>query len=309
MVEVQIFLFFFLDLYRFFHFLILFTFFFFSYLFFSLFPILFFLVLFPFFSFFQTIPFFCSKYIFDVLFFRIIPCVVFVLCSYNLIGYEHQYNSTDVNAPSFFNSSGCRGRVLRKGTCTTDPLANPPNNTDHGMFGRSKLILMSMLSIVAMSSAALTQTIASCTGNPMVTNFVSVLIILLMLMFSGALVSHVDMPAFVAWITSLSPFSFAFEALSIGQFQQQCFLFNPASVSSLFDKNGRKASVCVETSGYVWLLNFGCTMAANYTVDDGPMKCHYTNETIDRDISAALVLLCIYSLLGVVSLFFIRERR
>jgi len=255
-----------------------------------------------------TIPYFCSKYLFDVAFFRVVPCVVFVLCSYDLIGYEHQYNSTYVNSPSFFNSSGCRGHVLRKGTCTTDPIANPPN-TNHGVFGRSKLMLITMLAIVAMSSASLSQTIASCTGNPMVTNFVSVLIILLMLMFSGALVSHVDMPAFVAWITSLSPFSFAFEALSVGHFQQQCFLFNPTSVSSLFDPNGRKASVCVETSGYVWLLNFGCTMAANYTVDDGPMKCHYTNETIDRDIGAAFVLLAVYSTLGVVSLFFIRERR
>jgi hypothetical protein len=44
-------------------------------------------------------------------------------------------------------------------------------------------------------------------------------------------------------------------------------------------------------------------------VDDGPMKCHYTNETIDRDIGAAFVLLAVYSTLGVVSLFFIRERR
>jgi len=171
----------------------------------------------------------------------------------------------------------------------------------------------------AMSSAAIATTIAACTGNPMVTNFLSVLVILLMLMFSGALVSHVNMPVVVSWITSVSPFSFAFEALSIGHFQEQCFLFNPTTASSLFDQQGRKANVCVETTGYVWLLNFGCTLVANYTTvgggdgdggggGGGPM-CHYDNATIDRDLWATFGLLVVYSVCGVLALCCIRESR
>ena len=161
----------------------------------------------------------------------------------------------------------------------------------------------------AMSSAAIATTIAACTGNPMVTNFLSVLVILLMLMFSGALVSHVNMPVVVSWITSVSPFSFAFEALSIGHFQEQCFLFNPTTASSLFDQQGRKANVCVETTGYVWLLNFGCTLVANYTTVGGGPMCHYDNATIDRDLWATFGLLVVYSVCGVLALCCIRERR
>jgi hypothetical protein len=70
----------------------------------------------------------------------------------------------------------------------------------------------------------------------------------------------------------------------------------------------------VETSGYVWLLNFGCTSAANYMTTDSdgkilPSGCHYTNVTIERDFVAALSLLAVYTLLGVMFLYCIRERR
>ena len=262
-----------------------------------------------------TLPYFLSKWIFDSVLYRIIPCLLFVWCSYDFIGYSTLFNSTDVNTPSFFNASGCVGRVVHAGICTSDPLAHPAASaSDDGAFGRSRSALIISLSLVAMSSAALSQAISSCTTNLMVSNFISVLVVLLMLMFSGALVSHVNMPTFVSWITDLSPFSFAFEAMSVGNFQEQCFLFNPTTVSSLFAPGGRQAKVCVETSGYVWLLNFGCTTAANYTTTDMngnilPYGCHYTNETIERDFMAALSLLAMYTVLGVLFLYCIRERR
>ena len=268
-------------------------------------------------GYYTTFPFFCTKYICDIILLRIIPVIVFVLCSYNLIGYAIQYNSTYIQSNSFFNSSGCQGEILHPNTCSTDPLAHPVINKDNGTFGRSKLMLIIVLSIVSISSASIATSISACTGSHMVTNFVSVLIILLMLMFSGALVSHVNMPLFVSWITALSPFSFAFEALSIGHFQEQCFLFNPTTASSLFDPNGRKAKACVETNGYVWLLNFGCTIVANYTGNgDGSTNnenhtshCQYTNETIDKDIFTSVCLLIMYSVIGLLAFCCIQERR
>ena len=48
-------------------------------------------------GYYHTLPFFCSKYVYDIVLLRLVPCAVFVLCSYDLIGYEHQYNSTYVN--------------------------------------------------------------------------------------------------------------------------------------------------------------------------------------------------------------------
>jgi hypothetical protein len=48
-------------------------------------------------GYYHTLPFFCSKYVYDIVLLRLVPCAVFVLCSYDLIGYGHQYNSTYVN--------------------------------------------------------------------------------------------------------------------------------------------------------------------------------------------------------------------
>ena len=75
-----------------------------------------------------------------------------------------------------------------------------------------------------------------------------VLIILFCLMFSGALVSISSMGGALKFFSSMSPFAFTLEAINIGTFQNQCFLFNPTTMESLFS-GSKKALACTEVPG------------------------------------------------------------
>ena len=124
-------------------------------------------------------------------------------------------------------------------------------------------------------------------------------------MFSGALVSNADLPWYVGWITWFSPFAFTFEALTVGMFQDQCFLFNPTTMRSLFTPGESGALTCVEVPGYIWLLQFGCTPAGhdvNWTSGipqlEGLSQCNYTYDTIEKDIMLAAIILVGYNVLA-----------
>lgn len=263
-----------------------------------------------------TIAYYSSKFIMDGVFLRIIPVILFVATSYPLIGLEHQFNSTYVNTERFKNVSSCTGGLVQhQGKCARDPLAN--TSDDKGAWGRSPLLIVLMLSMTAVASSAISSAVTAVSTNGKVSNFTTVLIILILIMFSGALVSNADLPWYVGWITWISPFAFTFEALTIGMFQDQCFLFNPTTMRSLFTPGQTGALTCVEVPGYVWLLQFGCTPAGhdlNWTSGipqlEGLSECNYTYATMEKDMIAVCLLLLMYVVVAVVLYgWIVRERR
>ena len=175
------------------------------------------------------------------------------------------------------------------------------------------------MSLAATNAASLAALITAFSSTARVANFVTVLIMLVLVMFSGALVSHKSMPVYVAWLTHISPFAYVFELLAIGQFQGQCLLFNPTTMPALFDPTHSGAAMaCVEIAGYQWLLQFGCTAVGrfNSTLDfpadpfSDPQKCAYTYTTMELDGVMGLLLLAGYTLLALCAFaFLVRERR
>ena len=262
-----------------------------------------------------TVPYYLSKFLMDAVTLRIIPVVIFVLISYPIIGFEHQFNSTYVNTEHFINVSNCAsGLVQQKGTCITDPLAN--TSDDKGAWGRSPALMILMLSMTAVTASTISSVVTAISTNGKVSNFATVLVILILIMFSGALVSNADLPWYVSWITWISPFAFSFEALTVGMFQDQCFLFNPTTMRSLFTPGKTGALACVEVPGYIWLLQFGCTPAGhdlNWTSGipelEGLSQCNYTYGTIMKDIMASVVLLILYSLIALICFLCLKEKR
>jgi ABC-type multidrug transport system ATPase subunit/ABC-type multidrug transport system permease subunit len=263
-----------------------------------------------------TLPYYLSKFFVDAFALRVLPVVLFVFCSYSLVGFEHHFNSTYINTEQFKNASQCAGGVVQhSGTCITDPLANTSN--DQGAWGRSKWIQILMLSLTATSASAISSTVSAMSTDGKVGNFATVLIILVLIMFSGALVSNAAMPWYVGWLTYVSPFAFTFEAMTIGQFQDQCFLFNPTTMRALFTPGESGSIACVEVPGYIWLLQFGCTAVGHnvtwkngYPSLDGLSDCEYTYSTIEKDIMVSIILLGCYMFLAIgLYGFCVRERR
>jgi hypothetical protein len=179
------------------------------------------------------------------------------------------------------------------------------------------MLIAAMLSMTALSASAISAVVTALSTDGKVSNFATVLFILILIMFSGALVSNADLPWYVGWITLISPFAFTFEALTIGVFQDQCFLFNPTTMRALFTPGQSGSLTCVEVPGYIWLLQFGCTPAGhdfNWTSGvpqvEGLSQCKYTYETIKRDMMAMSVLLLVYVMLAIVLYgWVVRERR
>ena len=198
-------------------------------------------------GYYSTVPYYCSKFFVDAIVHRIIPVLVFVACSYSLIGWSRRFDSAYVNSDVFLEASACINpdttvstvnNIENSGVCNSDPLANTGDpeldGGSPGSFGRSPGTHILFLSLAAVSSATLGSLVSAGTRSTKVANFVTVLIILLFVMFSGALVSNTGMPWYAGWITYLSPFAFIFEALSVGNFQGQCFVFNPKTMASMF---------------------------------------------------------------------------
>ena len=133
-------------------------------------------------------------------------------------------------------------------------------------------------------------------------------------MFSGALVSNTGMPWYAGWITYLSPFAFIFEALSVGNFQGQCFVFNPKTMASMFSPGSGSSLTCVEVPGYKWELNFGCTLAGRWNATDvdsttGLANCQFNYGTMERDLEASIALLGVYLGLSIAAFICAKERR
>jgi ABC-type multidrug transport system ATPase subunit len=282
-------------------------------------------------GYYTTLPYYCSKFLVDALVHRIVPVLLFVACSYSLIGWSRRFDSDYVNSDAFLEASSCinadstaaqRAKAIENsGICNSDPLANSGDaGLDNasggglGAFGRSPEAHILFLSLAAISSATLGSLVSASTRSTKVANFLTVLIILLFVMFSGALVSNTGMPWYAGWISYLSPFAFIFEAMSVGNFQDQCFVFNPTTMTSMFGPGKTSSLACVEVPGYKWELNFGCTAAGRWNATDvdvssGLANCQFNYGTIERDLQAALALLSVYVGLSTVAFVRMRERR
>ncbi len=190
-------------------------------------------------------------------------------------------------------------------------------NTDDGAFGRSFGVHVGAMSFAATSSASLASLVAAFASTARVANFVTVLLMLLFIMFSGALVSSKGMPGSVSWIISINPFAYAFELISIGQFQSQCLVFNPTTMPALFDDTTDGTGLpCVEISGFQWLLQFGCTPAAHFNhTDDFPHNahldhCYYDYNTMHLDVVMGLLVTGAYTVLAAFAYgCWVREQR
>ena len=255
------------------------------------------------------------------MFLRILPCLLFVLSSYYLIGWETRFTADYVTTKTFTNASGCGAAEVRDSdpsTCKTDPLALAVG-ADYGAHGRSFAMHWGALSLAAANAASLAALVTAFSSTAQVANFVTVLIMLVLVMFSGALVSHKGMPGYIAWLSDISPFAYVFEALAIGQFQGQCLLFNPTTMPALFNPtHSGTAMACVEIAGYQWLLQFGCTAVGRFnSITDfpsnpfsDPQKCAYTYTTMELDGVMGLLLLAGYTLLALCAFaFLVHERR
>ena len=122
------------------------------------------------------------------------------------------------------------------------------------------------------------------------------------------------LPWYAGWVSYPSPFAFIFEALSVGNFQDQCFVFNPTTMASMFSHGKTSSLACVEVPGYKWELNFGCTAAGRWNVTDvdiisGLANCQFDYGTIERDLQATLALLVLYVGMSTVAFVWMRERR
>jgi ABC-type iron transport system FetAB ATPase subunit len=193
-----------------------------------------------------TIPYYLSKWMVDAVALRFLPVCLFVMCSYALVGWSVRFETAFVNSDAFYNASGCNGPVGNAGTCGKDPLA--VDGDDFGAWGRSWWLQIMSFSLAALSSANIASFVSAFTASARVANFATVLIILFCLMFSGALVSISSMGGALKFFSSMSPFAFTLEAINIGTFQNQCFLFNPTTMESLFS-GSKKALACTEVPG------------------------------------------------------------
>ena len=197
-------------------------------------------------GYYSTFPYYMSKWVLDAMMLRILPVCLFVASSYALIGWSNQFKSEYVDSEAFYNASGCRGPINNEGICERDPLAI--DGEDFGAWGRSWQLQIISLSLAAISSANIASFVTAFTVNARIASFATVLIILFFLMFSGALVSISSMGSIVKVVSSISPFAYTLEAINIGAFQNQCFLFNPTTMDSLF--SGRKKALsCSEVPG------------------------------------------------------------
>eukprot|EP00943_MAST-04B_sp_MAST-4B-sp1_P000183 g183.t1 len=130
---------------------------------------------------------------------------------------------------------------------------------DNMQFFRSLPVYAISLYLASTVSSTLCTIIGALTKDSRSGNFVSVLVLLFFLMFSGALINNQtvkDGSILFSWIRYISPYGFVLESLLIAQMQGQCFYFNPK-----VELSDTAALVCAEVSGETWLLQLGCTPA------------------------------------------------
>merc|ERR1711871_1025865 len=99
---------------------------------------------------------------------------------------------------------------------------------DYAAF-RSVYMLGILLYLTGSIASGLCSIVGVVTATNRTGSFVSVLLILFFVMFSGALINNnllKDGGWGFNWMRYVSPFGFAFEGMLIGQMEGQCFIFD-----------------------------------------------------------------------------------
>ena len=266
-----------------------------------------------------TLSYMITKTVFDDVMYRLIPCILFSYVSYTLIDYGRVWTEADfynVTTQTVLAGNDCSTSTLpfeRLGACAADQEAALKKSNfqsmkdleDEMIFFRSLPIYTFSLYLSGTVSSTLCTIIGAMTKDSRTGNFVSVLVLLFFLMFSGALINNQtvkDGLALFSWIRYVSPYGFALESLLIGQMNGQCFYFNPKV--ALTDT---AALVCAEVSGETWLLQLGCTPAGEISSSTNDAVCNYTGQTILYDFYALLIFRYIF--LASILYFVLRWKR
>ena len=70
-------------------------------------------------------------------------------------------------------------------------------------------------------------TIAAVIPNQSLANLVAIVFLLFLMLFQGAMINLQELPGYVAWITFISPFRFAYNSLMVNEFDGLVILFDP----------------------------------------------------------------------------------
>ena len=258
-------------------------------------------------GYYSTFTFLITRVIFDDFFMRFIPSVIFSIIAYNLINYEKVWKEQDfynVTSQEVLPGSICSSSKLpfqRLGSClevfneaATNSNMSTTELKDSMEFYRSLPIFTFFLMITSSIASNICSTIGALTTTNRVGTFVSVLLILLFTMFSGALINNNLLQSgswLFGWLRYVSPFEYALEGLLISQMQGQCFLFDPQNNVGSSMSSDNSALVCAEIAGETWLLNLGCSPVGENGHND--YKCEFSGNTISND----LIMLGIFRLL------------
>eukprot|EP00943_MAST-04B_sp_MAST-4B-sp1_P003347 g3347.t1 len=225
-------------------------------------------------GYYSTMSFLATKVILDDFFMRLIPSIIFSLIAYNLINYSKVWEEDDfynITSSKILPGSVCSTSSMpfqRAGSCLNvfDNSVAKSGMTEVELkasmaFYRSLPIFGVLLFLASTISSNICVTVGVLTNTNRVGTFVSVLLILLFTMFSGALINNNllhDASWLFGWLRYVSPFEYVLEGLLIGQMQGQCFLFDPRTAVSSIGTDDT-AVVCAEIAGETWLLNLGCS--------------------------------------------------
>ncbi len=258
-------------------------------------------------GYYSTMSFLATKIILDDFFMRLIPSIVFSLIAYNLINYSKVWKEGDfynVTSSKILPGSVCSTSNMpfqRAGSCLNvfENSVAKSGTTEVELkasmaFYRSLPVFGGLLFLTSTIASNICTTVGVLTNTNRVGTFVSVLLILLFTMFSGALINNNllhDGSWLFGWLRYVSPFEYVLEGLLIGQMQGQCFLFDPKTAVSSIGTDDT-AVVCAEIAGETWLLNLGCSPVG----ENSKNECEFTGNTIANDL---IVLVGIRVLLAV----------
>jgi ABC-type multidrug transport system ATPase subunit len=272
-------------------------------------------------GYYTTLPYTVSKVLFDDLFLRLAPCACFVAIAYAMVDYGRVYTEAD-----FYNATtgtmtavgsicartgiplqlvGSCAADMQKGVAAGGYAGLAEMEAEYAAY-RSVYALGLLLYLTASVASGICSVVGVATATNRTGSFVSVLLILLFIMFSGALINNNLLREGgwgVNWVRIASPFGYAFEGMIIGQMEGQCFFFDPRNSYA----PGKEASAlaCAEVSGQTWLLNIGCSPVGE--VAGG--GCRFDPHTIQRDIFALLGLRAVLFALLYLALRFKEGRR
>lgn len=182
-------------------------------------------------GYYSTLSYLMAKLLFDDLFLRLIPSVIFSIITYKMINYAKVWTESD-----FYNSTSktilpgsvCSASKMpfqRLGACA-DELKKaaiseklPVSQLMESMkFYRSLPVFCLIMFLTSSISSSLCAAIGMLTSTNRVGTFVAVLMILIFTMFSGALINNnllANGSWVFGWMRFVSPFEYALEGLLV----------------------------------------------------------------------------------------------